>query len=698
MPETEATPIPLTLDMPVEVLPGIGPKRLAPLHQLGIRTIGDLVHHFPRTYLDRSAITPMAEAAPGETVTVEGHCVRARNVRLRGRLNLCDAEFEDESGRLRATFFGRGYLARTLEGDGRWVLSGAVGTRNEAPVLENPEYEKITEAGDGDRLHAGRVVPVYPLAEGLSQRYMRRWIHQALESIEPWPENLPPMLLEKAPALPDAAGNTRAAVAALHFPDTMATVESARDRLAYEELLALQLAVLAERETRQRESGVAHAVNGPLLRALHDRLPFSLTPGQDAAIAAALRDMAAPAPMMRLVQGDVGCGKTQVALHCVAAACDGGYQAAFMAPTELLAEQVYLNLEGWLGPLGVSMALLTASTREKAAVRQKLKSGALSVVVGTHALIQETTHFRDLGLVIVDEQHRFGVAQRDRLASKGHYPDLLQMTATPIPRSLALAVYGGMDITTIRDLPPGRQPVLTRRIPASKIADMHGFIHQQAAEGHQTFYVCPLIEESDTRRAAAVTTHFETLSAGPLSGLRTALLHGRIPRDERDTVMRAFRDGAIDVLFATSVIEVGIDVPRATIMIIEDAGQFGLSQLHQLRGRVGRGGDAAYCFLLGTPTTRDGRERLRILCETGSGFDLAEEDLRLRGPGEVYGLRQSGLGELRVADIVRDCDLLDQARRDAETVLAVDPSLSSPTHAALKARADRFARQPSPHA
>ena len=683
MPETTAQDIPVTLQSPVNLLPAVGPKRVALLGQLGIATVGDLLHHFPRTYLDRSAITPMAEVQPGDTVTVEGAALRAKHVRLRGRMSLCEAVLEDGSGQLKATFFGRGYMAAQFTPGSRWILSGTAGNRN-GPVLENPEYEKIDDE-DGDRIHTGRVVPVYPLADGLSQRQLRGWVRQALDLVTAWPEILPRALAKKTRGL---AG--REAIELLHFPPSMAAVESARERLAYEELLALQLAVLSERSTRAKEAGVSHRMNGPMLKTLHTLLPFPLTHGQEGAIAAALVDMSRLMPMMRLVQGDVGCGKTVVALHCVAAACDGGFQSAFMAPTELLAEQLYLNLESWLAPLGVRMALLTASVKAKKALRDALHAGELDVVVGTHALIQEATRFHNLGLVIVDEQHRFGVAQRQRLATKGRYPDILQMTATPIPRSLAIAVYGGMDISTIPDLPPGRQPIATSRIPASKVPGMYDFIRAAAATGQQTFYVCPLIEESETKRAAAVTTHYEMLSQGPLEDLRTALLHGRVPRDEREEIMRAFRDGAIDVLFATSVIEVGIDVPRATIMAIEDAGQFGLSQLHQLRGRVGRGTVASYCFLLGTPKTKDGRERLRILTETSSGFDLSEADLRLRGPGEVYGFRQSGLGELRVADIVRDAGLLEQAKRDAAGILAKDPELKRPAHAALRLRAARF--------
>jgi len=393
--------------------------------------------------------------------------------------------------------------------------------------------------------------------------------------------------------------------------------------------------------------------------------------------------------MFRLLQGDVGCGKTIVALHAVAAAADGGYQTALMAPTEVLAEQHFLSLCDSLEPLGMRVELLTGTTRAAAAVRSQIAAGHAHVVVGTQALIQEKTAFHNLGLAIIDEQHRFGVLQRSVLSDKGLNPDVLQMTATPIPRTLAITVYGGMDVTVIDELPPGRLPVKTSRVPENKINDLYAYLVDQVRQGAQAYIICPLVEESDKRDLTAVTSHFEELSAGPLVSLRTALIHGRMPTSDKDAAMGRFKRGEVDVLFSTTVIEVGVDVPNATIIVIENAAQFGLTQLHQLRGRVGRSTRQSHCFLLGKPQTQDGRRRLEALCTMTSGFDIAEEDLQLRGPGEFYGVRQAGLTDLRVADLIRDVRLLDQARRDAQDILHIDPHMEHPEHAALAGAARR---------
>jgi ATP-dependent DNA helicase RecG len=470
----------------------------------------------------------------------------------------------------------------------------------------------------------------------------------------------------------------------------MEEAKHARARFAYEELLGLQLGVLRARLVNRAERGIVHTLEGPLLRRFHESLPFALTGAQTRVVEEIERDMASARPMARLLQGDVGCGKTVVAFHAMAAAVDGGHQVALMAPTEVLAEQHYLSLLHQLEPLGIRVALLTGSTRGQATLREGIAQGDFDVVVGTHALVTEKTSFHNLGLVIVDEQHRFGVGQRARLAEKGVRVDVLHMTATPIPRTLCITVYGGMDVSVIDELPPGRLPVKTRRITPAKVADMYTYIREQAARGLQTYYICPLVEESETRELVAVTRHFEELSMEQFAGLRTAMVHGRMNTDERDDAMQRFKRGEVDVLFSTTVIEVGIDVANATTMVIEDASQFGLTQLHQLRGRVGRGREQSFCFLLGAPKTKDGTKRLQVMCETTIVFDVAEADLELRGPGEVLGVRQAGLSDLRVADLVRDVRVLEQARKDAEAILEGDPELSAAEHAALRRRAERF--------
>jgi ATP-dependent DNA helicase RecG len=672
-------------DLPVETISGIGPKRAALLENLNIRTVGDLVFHFPRDYQDRRYVTSIAEAQEGERVTIEAEVTASRMVRLRGRMSLAVVTLRDATGEMQASWFGRGFLAKSFTKGARGLFTGIVG-KYKGPCLKNPEYE-ILSGDEEDLLHTGRVVPIYRLTEGITQRLLRRWVWTAVEQVvDELEETLPEDLRGRYEFPP-----IRAAMRMVHFPEEIAPAQTVRARFAYEELLGIQLGVLSARAARLHdEKGNRHVIDGPILGTFRESLPFALTRPQERVVSDILADMASPRPMMRLLQGDVGCGKTIVALHAVAAAADGGYQTALMVPTEVLAEQHFLSLRALLEPLGLWVDLLTGSTRGSAEVRRRIARGEAHVVVGTHALIQEKTQFHNLGLAIIDEQHRFGVCQRSTLVEKGLSPDILHMTATPIPRTLAITVYGGMDISVIDELPPGRVPVKTRRIPPAKIEDLYKYVVAQAANGFQTYFICPLVEESDKRQLKAVTTHFEGLSAGAFEGIRTALMHGRLDPGEKDEIMRRFKNGDIDVLFSTTVIEVGIDVKNATTMIIEDASQFGLTQLHQLRGRVGRGPDQSHCFLLGSPGTEDGKRRLEVMCATNSGFDIAEEDLKLRGPGEFYGVRQAGLSDLRVADLIRDVRLLDHARRDAQEILDKDPLLAAPENGHLAVLAKRF--------
>lgn len=675
----------LALDDGVDALPGVGEKRAAWLAQLGVATVRELLYRFPRAYEDRRAVTPIAQLEEGRTATIEAEIVRARPMRLRRGLTATEALLRDATGEIRAIWFGLGFLARALPTGARGFFTGTVGAWR-GPALRHPDYELLT-GDDDDILNTGRIVPVYPLAEKLTQRSMRTWTRAALDAAaHALPEPLPESLRLKH-ALPDA----RQAIRDAHFPEDPDAARHARDRFAYEELLGIQLGILQARAARLHlETGIRHRIDGPLLRALRDSLPFELTPAQRRAVDDLLADMASPRPMLRLLQGDVGCGKTVVALHAVAAAADGGYQVALMAPTEILAEQHALALNDMLAPLGVSALALTGSSARAAHVRKMAASGRVAVLAGTHALIQESTVFDNLGLVIIDEQHRFGVLQRDRLAAKGANPDILHMTATPIPRTLAITVYGGMDISVIDELPPGRTPTKTSRVPAAKLPGLYEYLIEQARLGLQAYIVCPLVDESPDSERVAVTALAAQLAEGPLAGLRLGLIHGRMSFQEKDTVMHRFKRGEIDVLCATTVIEVGIDCPNAATIVIMDAGGFGLTQLHQLRGRVGRGPHPARCFLLGAPKTTDGKRRLEVMCSTASGFDIAEADLALRGPGEFNGVRQSGLSDLRVADLIRDARLLDRARRDAQEILDEDPALARPEHALLAEAARRF--------
>jgi len=566
-------------------------------------------------------------------------------------------------------------------------------------------------------------VPVYPLVEGLTQRMLRRWVRDALDAVgNAIPECLPAGLRTRLGLL-----GIKEALPAAHFPETPGTeragtvpspptsfaslgtekpgtvpspptsfaslgtvpgfsAEEARRRFVFEELFLIQLEVLLRREklTAADPDRPVHVINGPHLRALDKLLAFPLTGAQTRVISEILRDMAGPRPMLRLVQGDVGCGKTVVALHAVAAAADGGFQTAFMAPTEILAEQHALVLRAILEPLGLRVETLTRSTPEPAKARRRIASGEVHVVIGTHALFQEKTRFHRLGLAVIDEQHRFGVLQRALLAAKGPRPDLLQMSATPIPRTIALTLYGEMELSIIDEMPPGRLPVKTRRVPAAKVPDLYRYLRKQAELGFQSYIVCPLVDESETKTALTpLLRHFEEISTGPLEGIPVGMLHGRMDPAEKEAVMARFKAGEAKILFSTTVIEVGVDVAKATVMVVENAADFGLTQLHQLRGRVGRGADASFCFLLGEPRTPDGKRRLEALCASNSGFDIAEEDLKLRGPGEFHGLRQAGLGDLRIADLVRDARVIDLARREAQTLLEKHPGLKGRVFAPL---------------
>ena len=675
----------LSLDQSVAVLPGIGEKRAELLRNLEVVTVRDLLFHFPRNYEDRRRPCPIARLKEGDTATIRAVVVRSATRRLRRRLAATEALLRDDSGEIKAIWFGLGFLSRTLTSGREGFFTGTAGKWN-GLSLRNPDYELLSN-DDEDRLHTGRIVPVYRLTEKVSQRMFRRWVRIALDEARDLVEDRLPSDIARRQAHRDV----RRAIEAVHFPGSLEEARKARDRFAYEELLGIQLGILQGRARRaHEEDGYCHVIDGPRLNALRQSLPFALTRAQTRAVDDILRDMASVRPMVRLLQGDVGCGKTVVALHALAAAADGGYQAALMAPTEILAEQHALNLRETLEPLGMTVEVLTGSTGAARAVRQLAAAGSVDVLVGTQALIQEKTGFRNLGLVIIDEQHRFGVVQRDALVQKGARPDILHMTATPIPRTLAITVYGGMDICVIDELPPGRQPVKTRRVTPAKVEDLYAYIAEQARKGFQTYIVCPLVEESDKRALTSVVNHFEALSAGPFRELRTGLLHGRMAFAEKDAVMHRFKRGELDVLFTTTVIEVGIDCPNATTIVIEDAPQFGLTQLHQLRGRVGRGAEPSHCFLLGKHKTPEGKKRIEVMCATSSGFDIAEADLELRGPGEFRGVRQSGLSDLRVADLIRDVRLLDQARRDALDILARDPELVHPEHRRLRQAAARF--------
>ena len=677
------------------------------LETLGIETAYDLIWHLPARHEDFRNVRRIADLLFDKAATVVGKVESSKLVRLRNGRVATEAVISDGTGSIKGWWWGQKYLHKQLEPGLRVAVSGTVGQRGRHLQFDSPRWERLDDAPDDDLAvhdspHVGRLVPIYPLTKGLTDRAVRGLTWRAVRDFLPlMAESLPPRILAETGYLDE-----RDALRAMHFPDREEEVEPARERLAFQELLAIQLAVLSrKREARRRNDAPRIAMDGPFLDNFLGALPFQLTRAQSNALTDIRNDIARSEPMARLLQGDVGSGKTVVAAAAMLAAVKAGYQTVLMAPTEVLASQHYRTFERLFVGRGesalydfevtpalgrrVRMALLVGSMSDarKREVREQIESGKLDLVVGTHALIEESTALHKLGLAVVDEQHRFGVLQRDALRSKGS-PHLLVMTATPIPRTLALTIYGELDNSTIDELPPGRQRVATRVIEPHQRDEVYERIREEAAAGNQAFIICPLIEESDKLEAASATQEFERLCNGPLADLapRMRLLHGRMPADEKQAVMADLAAGAASVVVATIVVEVGVDLPKATVMAIEAADRFGLAQLHQLRGRVGRSDRPSSCFLISDTELPEAQKRLRIMERTADGFELAEVDLETRGPGEYFGTRQAGLPDLRVAKLT-DHRLINLARNWANRILDEDPHLRAPEHQLLRHRA-----------
>ncbi len=667
------------LDMPVNYLKGVGPHRAEALRRLGIVSARDLILHIPHRYEDASTITPIASLETGMDGTIIGKVISKGIIPTRKGLRIFQAVLKDETGMIEASWPGQPFLDRTIEKGDYMLLTGPVRFYH-GRQLQPREYIQLGKDDDG--IKGGKVLAVYPATEGLSFKVIRGIIDAHLDSLLPLlKEYLPEDLLSMAgvPSLADA-------IRMVHRPQTIAEGLRGRARLAFEELLFVH--VLHRRGNalkRQRRSGIAFQNRRQLTSALKNVLPFTLTNAQTAAVREIVADMSSDRKMHRLLQGDVGSGKTIVALFASLLAMENGYQAAIMAPTELLAEQHVRTIARLLEPLGIEPVLVTGSLRSRArkSAAEKLAGTEPVLVVGTHALVQEAAVFGRLGFVTIDEQHRFGVEQRAAISAKGESPDVLLMSATPIPRSLALTVYGDLDVSTLDERPAGRQPVTTVMRPEKARDRVLEFVARETEKGRQAYVVYPVIDESEKTDLKAATTMYEQLSAGAFSGRVVALIHGRVPADERETIMRAFRDGKIDVLVSTTVIEVGIDVANATVMLVEHPERFGLSQLHQLRGRVGRGAEASYCILLGD-VGDEAAERLRIFVDTDDGFEIARADLRLRGMGNLFGEEQSGEATFRIADPVRDEELNIKARTAAEVLLDRDPELTSKANAGIR--------------
>ncbi len=707
----------------VTAVPGVGPSQAAKLNRLGIHTVQDLLLYFPREHHDYSKLEKIATIPLEQVVTIMGMIWEVQNVRsASGRVRTI-ARVSDETGQIRATWFNQPYLLKQLTRGSYIVLTG-VKQRFGNKVEFNVRSHELPE--QGDLVNTGRLVPIYTLTEGLNARALRRYTKWAVDRCaELLPEFLPATIRSQVrlPSLPQA-------VSQYHYPENETRLVSARKRLAFDELFLIQLGMLARRaEWRGGAEGIALKVDlkqifetveeneAALLAAkpslppsagerllapglwpisidqpFEAALPFRFTRAQRRVITEILADLGRAQPMCRLLQGDVGSGKTVVAAAALLTAAANGLQGVLMAPTEILAEQHHRTISRLLEPFGIRVALLVGSQRprERAAMLAAAESGEAMVVVGTHALIQEGVTFARLGFVVVDEQHRFGVEQRDALRQKGYNPHMLVMTATPIPRTLALTLYGDLDISTLDEMPQGRQPIITRWRSGTRRAEAYHVVAEQVAQGRQAYVICPLIEESETLEdVKAAVVEYERLRTSVFPTLRLGLVHGGLKASEKEQVMRRFRDGELDVLVATAVVEVGVDVPNATVMVIEDADRFGLSQLHQFRGRVGRGEHQSYCYVLSEGSGPQAQERLSVIERTTNGFTLAEEDLKLRGPGDFFGTRQSGLPELRVANLA-DTRLLEVARAQAEWLWSSDPYLQKREHRLLRERVATF--------
>jgi ATP-dependent DNA helicase RecG len=679
-----------TLETEVQYVKGVGTKLAQVLSKLNLYTLGDLLFHLPRRYEDRRQFRKIAHARPGDAVTVSGKLVTVDNVKVRN-LTLTKAYLDDGSGVLELVWYNQPYMKDALNKlrNSQIVAYGIIKESPYGLQMETPEWEDLPDGADPDSLlSVNRIVPIYPLTEGIRQKRMRQILWNAVQYAHLAPEILPRSVRERLGLMP-----IQQAIAQIHFPDSEQAIDPARQRLVFEEFFLMQLGVGLQRQRTRQERGIAMRIDADRLNEmLHRIVPFELTNAQKRVISEIWGDMAQPHPMNRLLQGDVGSGKTIVAAAAILAAIDNQYQAAMMAPTEILAEQHYINLHRLFQPLGISVELLVGrlSNKQRQQARERIATGRGMVAVGTHALIQEGVSFARLGLAIVDEQHRFGVLQRAALRDKGTMPHVLVMTATPIPRTLTLTLYGELDVSIIDELPPGRKPVRTHwKTPEERLKVYEG-VRKLIQEGRQAYVICPLIDESDKLQVRAAEAMAEHLQKDVFPDLRVGLLHGRMKPAEKEAVMDAFRAGELQILVSTTVIEVGVDVPNAAAIVIEDADRFGLAQLHQLRGRVGRSDHQSYCILIANPKSDDGQRRMDIMTRTNNGFLIAEEDLRIRGPGEIYGTRQSGMPSFRVADLVKDMRLLEVARQEAFHLLEQDPDLSRPEHAALQEAVERF--------
>jgi len=667
----------------LQFIKGVGPVRAQALSKLGINTVEDLLYYFPRRHLDRTTITPIRSLNSGDTATIVGKILACGEKPTRRR-KLFQAILSDGSGQLKLVWFrGGDYMKRTLKIGDQLAVSGKIDFFNGFQMV-HPEYDKLN--ADDDPLNSGKIIPLYPLTTGLKkvrldQRPLRRILQSVLTGLSAIPDLFPPVLLQEY-----GLTSRDNAFRWIHYADSEDQLTAAIHRFKFEEHFFLQLLMALRRKAVKSEQTTPLPLAGELVKSVYASLPFPLTEAQKRVLSEIRHDLAQPTPMNRLLQGDVGSGKTVVAVFAAVIAAENGVQTAIMAPTEILARQHYHSIGGYLEKVNIPCALLVGKTAsaERKKLLTALAEGRLPVVIGTHALIQEDIGFHRLGLAIIDEQHRFGVVQRGTLLSKGYHPHVLAMTATPIPRTLALSYHGDMDVSVIDEMPKNRQPVVTRVVLPEQLEKVYQFIRDEVDRGHQAMIVYPLVEESEKSDLAAAVKAQDILSRTVFKGYTVGLLHGRQKKDAKEAEMSAFAENRLSILIATTVIEVGIDVPNATVMLIEHADRFGLTQLHQLRGRVGRGQDKGYCILVKRNQTEIADQRLKIMEETTDGFAISDADLRLRGPGEFFGLKQSGFIRFKIADLVKDGPIIRQARQAAFELIKRDPHLRKQDHATLR--------------
>lgn len=677
----------IKLEQDVQYLKGVGPNRARALKRLSIEKIEDLLYHLPRAYQDRSQLKKISQVISGQTEGVLAKIIGKQEIKAKGRLTISKLAISDGLSLAYVVWFNQPYLLKNFKEGMDVLVFGKVERKMGEIQFLNAEVEVLEKQAE----KLGGILPIYPSTEKISQKIWHLIMKNALNLVESLIVDFLPVEVKKKYKLLARLE----ALKNVHFPQSIEMAELARKSLAFEELFLFQLGLALRRKGVETEkNGISHQTQGNLVDKLVNSLPFQLTDSQIRVISEIRKDLEKEKPMTRLVQGDVGAGKTVVAAIALAYVIQGRYQGALMAPTEILAEQHFNSLNKLFTPLKIKVALLTGSNtrKERNQLLEEIKRGDIDLVVGTHALIQEEVAFANLGLAVTDEQHRFGVLQRASLQSKGINPDILVMTATPIPRTLALTLYGDLDVSIIDQLPPGRQPIKTYWITPDSRDKVYNFARKQVEEGRQIYMVCPLVEESDKLLAEAATELAKKLQEKIFPNLRVGLLHGKMKNKEKDQIMEKFRHGSLDILVSTTVIEVGVDVPNSTVMIIENSERFGLAQLHQLRGRVGRGSFQSYCILIANPQTEEGKKRMRVMTQTTDGFKIAEEDLKLRGPGDFLGVRQHGFPSFRVADLLRDFQILQAARAEAFDLVSKEPNLKSypKLESALQVRFDSF--------